>query len=85
MKGWVEKYVPGLSQGGGSTNGDITVNRHNFILDLLGKNYTTPMEEKFRLKIYMENKAKIAKHNQKATKGDLTILDYLERIVISGS
>ncbi len=51
-------------------DGGITVNRHNFILDLLGKNYTTPMEEKFRLKIYMENKAKIAKHNQKATKGD---------------
>jgi hypothetical protein len=35
-----------------------------------GKNYTTPTEEKFRLKIYMENKAKIAKHNQKATKGN---------------
>ncbi len=58
-------------------DGDITGNGHNINLNLLGKNYTTSTEEKFRLKIYMENKAKIAKHNQKATKGDLTILDYL--------
>lgn len=35
-----------------------------------GKNYTNPTEEKFRLKIYMENKAKIAKHNQKASRGE---------------
>jgi cathepsin L len=28
------------------------------------------MEEKFRMKIFMENKAKIARHNQKAHKGE---------------
>jgi len=33
------------------------------------KNYTNNMEEKFRMKIYMENKAKIARHNAKAFKG----------------
>ena len=27
------------------------------------KNYSGPVEDKFRLKIFMENKAKIAKHN----------------------
>lgn len=30
------------------------------------KTYSSPMEEKFRLKIFMENKAKIARHNQRA-------------------
>ena len=30
------------------------------------------MEEKFRMKIFMENKAKIARHNQRAHKGDKT-------------
>jgi len=34
-----------------------------------GKNYTDNLEEKFRLKIYMENKIKIARHNQLAHKG----------------
>lgn len=33
------------------------------------KNYTSPVEDKFRLKIFMENKAKIAKHNALAHKG----------------
>ena len=28
-----------------------------------GKNYSSSVEDKFRLKIFMENKAKIAKHN----------------------
>jgi cathepsin L len=36
------------------------------------KNYTSPMEEKFRMKIFMENKARIARHNQKAHKGEKT-------------
>jgi len=34
-----------------------------------GKNYSDTMEEKFRLKIFMENKAKIARHNAKAHAG----------------
>ena len=34
-----------------------------------GKNYSNPVEDKFRLKIFMENKAKIAKHNAKAHEG----------------
>jgi len=34
-----------------------------------GRNYTDKLEEKFRLKIYMENKIKIARHNQMAHKG----------------
>jgi len=34
-----------------------------------GKNYSDTMEEKFRLKIYMENKAKIARHNAAAHAG----------------
>jgi len=34
------------------------------------KNYTNVMEEKFRMKIYMENMAKIARHNAKAHKGE---------------
>ena len=35
-----------------------------------GKNYSNPMEEKFRMKIFMENKAMIAKHNKKAHNGE---------------
>lgn len=34
-----------------------------------GKNYSHPMVEKFRMKIFMENKAKIARHNWKALGG----------------
>jgi len=34
-----------------------------------GKNYSNPVEDKFRLKIFMENKAKIAKHNARAHEG----------------
>ena len=30
------------------------------------------MEEKFRMKIFMENKARIARHNQKAHRGEKT-------------
>jgi len=33
------------------------------------KKYNDPMEEKFRMKIFMENKHKIAKHNQQFSKG----------------
>ena len=35
-----------------------------------GKNYSNHVEDKFRLKIFMENKAKIAKHNAAAHRGD---------------
>merc|ERR1712088_644745 len=35
-----------------------------------GKNYSDNMEEKFRLKIFMENKAKIARHNSLAHSGE---------------
>ena len=35
-----------------------------------GKNYSGVTEEKFRFKIYMENKARIARHNQAAHAGD---------------
>ena len=34
------------------------------------KNYSNTMEEKFRLKIFMENKAKIARHNSRAHRGE---------------
>jgi len=34
------------------------------------KGYDNGMEEKFRMKIYMENKKRIAKHNAKAAKGE---------------
>jgi len=34
-----------------------------------GKNYSSAVEDKFRLKIFMENKAKIAKHNGRAHQG----------------
>ena len=37
-----------------------------------GRNYTDSQEEKFRLKIFMENKAKIAKHNIRASRGEKT-------------
>jgi len=32
------------------------------------------LEEKFRLKIFMENKGKIARHNQKAHRGEVSFL-----------
>jgi len=35
-----------------------------------GKNYSSDLEDKFRLKIFMENKAKIAKHNARAHQGE---------------
>ena len=34
------------------------------------KNYSSPVEDKFRLKIFMENKAKVAKHNALYHKGE---------------
>ena len=37
-----------------------------------GKNYSSAVEDKFRLKIFMENKAKIAKHNAQAHQGQQT-------------
>jgi len=35
-----------------------------------GKNYSGVTEEKFRFKIFMENKARIARHNQRAHSGE---------------
>ena len=35
-----------------------------------GKNYTNEVEDKFRLKIFMENKAKVARHNAAAHRGE---------------
>ena len=35
-----------------------------------GKNYSGHTEEKFRFKIFMENKARIARHNQRAHSGE---------------
>jgi len=37
-----------------------------------GKKYDTEMEEKFRMKIYMENKQKVEKHNFQAVEGKHT-------------
>nr|AKO90279.1 cathepsin L1 [Tigriopus japonicus] len=34
-----------------------------------GQNYSTPAEEKFRMKVFMENKNKVAKHNNRAHRG----------------
>lgn len=34
-----------------------------------GKTYTDDAEERFRMKVFMENKHKIARHNQKAANG----------------
>ena len=36
---------------------------------VLGKEYNGTTAEKFRLKIYMENRARIAKHNHRANQG----------------
>ena len=36
------------------------------------KKYDTQLEAKFRLKIYMENKAKVERHNRKAQQGKHT-------------
>ena len=35
-----------------------------------GKNYSNAVEDKFRLKIFMENKAKVARHNAAAHRGE---------------
>jgi cathepsin L len=36
------------------------------------KNYSSPMEDKIRMKIFMDNKARIARHNQRAHFGGAT-------------
>eukprot|EP00094_Tigriopus_californicus_P005518 TCALIF_05315-PC protein Name:"Similar to Cp1 Cathepsin L (Drosophila melanogaster)" AED:0.20 eAED:0.21 QI:41/0.45/0.33/1/0.54/0.5/12/28/835 len=36
------------------------------------QNYSSPAEEKFRMKVFMENKAKVAKHNNQAHRGQHT-------------
>jgi cathepsin L len=35
-----------------------------------GKNYSNEVEDKFRLKIFMENKANVARHNAAAHRGE---------------
>ena len=54
------------------------------------KSYSTIVEEKFRMKVFMENKARIARHNKKAHVGDASFLlkmnhlgDQLHNEVIS--
>ncbi|CAN7951091.1 unnamed protein product, partial [Ixodes pacificus] len=37
-----------------------------------GKSYLSETEEVFRLKIYMENRHKIAKHNEKYARGEVS-------------
>ncbi|CAG0914399.1 unnamed protein product [Notodromas monacha] len=37
-----------------------------------GKNYETPMEDKFRMKIFIENRHRIAKHNMDYAMGNVT-------------
>ena len=45
---------------------DVVVEEWNTFKAVHGKSYEGPNEEKFRMKIYMENKAYIAKHNHLA-------------------
>ena len=49
--------------------GDVIVEEWNTFKAAHGKSYKGPTEEKFRMKIYMENKAYIAKHNRLAHMG----------------
>lgn len=46
----------------------------NFLLPQIqhNKQYDNDTEEKFRLKIFMENRHKIAKHNQKFSRNEVT-------------
>ena len=45
-------------------------NSHSYFIKVAhGKSYEGPMEEKFRMKIYMENKAYVARHNHLAHMG----------------
>ena len=50
----------------------ITLFNSNIFFSILGKSYNNSTEEKFRMKIFMENKAKIAKHNHHAFHGKHT-------------
>ncbi len=43
--------------------------RTQYHLSIAGRNYSNPTEERFRMKIFMENKAHIAKHNARAHQG----------------
>jgi cathepsin L len=44
-------------------------NNNTYLFAPTGKLYNSSTEEKFRMKIFMENKAKIAKHNSRAIQG----------------
>ena len=37
-----------------------------------GKNYSHPVEEEFRMKIFMDNMAKIENHNDMANRGEIS-------------
>ena len=50
-------------------NKHISVNEWKTFKAAHGKLYKRPMEEKFRMKIYVENKAYITKHNHLAYMG----------------
>ena len=44
-----------------------------------GRNYTDPTEDKFRLKIYMENKVKVESHNRLANLGQKSYFQKLNK------
>ena len=52
-----------------SSFADLSVEEWNEFKAFHGKAYSTSVEEEFRKKIYLENKLKIAQHNQLAQEG----------------
>ena len=52
-----------------SSFADLSVEEWNEFKAFHGKAYSTSVEEEFRMKIYLENKLKIAQHNQLAQGG----------------
>ena len=48
---------------------DVVVEEWNTFKVAHGKSYKTPAEEKFRMKIFMDNKGKVARHNYLAHQG----------------
>ena len=48
---------------------DVVVEEWNTFKVAHGKSYKTPAEEKFRMKVFMDNKGKVARHNYLAHQG----------------
>ncbi|XP_054270369.1 cathepsin L [Macrosteles quadrilineatus] len=48
---------------------DVVLEEWNLFKMTHGKNYTSDMEDKFRLKVFLDNKHKIIKHNTRYTNG----------------